>query len=465
MRALFRNRQRCRVSGHFTGSNSGRNPRDDGEYDKSVNRKAGCVPKFNADELQSIREAYHTGRELVDAGLLEDAIAYFDQVLRRLPRRRRDRVYRIEGEKSPPKQPKGVLLLPAVFRDALLAKAFCLNELGRLDDAFALLERAAELDPENPRVYAELGFTFSSQDNLDLAKSAYVHAAELEPDNPAHKCALAHIALLEDRFEDARDLASRALAFDPDSLQALHQLAFAEYRLDNVDAAIITLERALAMAPEDPENVRRLAMVLYEAGRLRQAIVCLDRFLRDDSSDHDLMSLMTELLQQESTAPELIPHAQRLLDRNAKDPTALDLLAWGYYQQGRLAEARDILRQVVQLDPGQPYHHFKLGVILQALGQLQSAMASFLRATVIDQHGEIGTTAMEAISVLDRVQLEQLLARAKADEPFRFQLQREPELTLHQAGYLLSPLGLIMLQTVDFTDEDLGGENESKTIH
>jgi tetratricopeptide (TPR) repeat protein len=423
------------------------------------------LPKFNQDELQSIHEAYTTGRELVDAGLLEDAIAYFDQILRRLPRRRRDRVYRIEGEKSPPKKSKGVLMLPAIFRDALLAKAFCLNELGRLDDAFALLERAAELDPENPRVYAELGFTFSSQDNLDLAKSAYVHADALEPDNPAHKCALAHIALLEDRFDDARALASRALELDPVSVQAMHQLAFAEYRLDNVDAAIAMLERAQAMVPEDPESVRRLAMVLYEAGRLREAIVCLDQFLQGDSSDADLVSLMTELLQQDSTAPELVPHAQRLLARNAQDPTALDLLAWGYYQQGQLADARDILRQVVRLDPDQPYHHFKLGVIYQALGQLQSAMASFLRATSIDQHGEIGTTAMEAINVLDRVQLEQLVARAKMDLPFRYQLQREPELTLHQTGYLLSPLGLIMLQTLDLTDDDFGGENEVKLVH
>lgn len=423
------------------------------------------MPKFNSDELESIREAYHTGRELVDAGMLEDAIAYFDKVLRRLPRRRRDRVYRIEGEKGAPTQTNGVLLLPAIFRDALLAKAFCLNELGRLDDAFALLERAAELDPENPRVYAELGFTFSSQDNLDLAKSAYVHADALDPNNPAHKCALAHIALLEERFEEAHVLATRALELDPDSVQAMHQLAYANYRLGNFDASITMLERAQSLAPEDPENVRRLAMVLYEAGHIREAIVRIDRFLRDHPGDPELLGLMTELLQQDSAAPEIIPHAQRLLARNPQDPTALDLLAWGYYQQGSLEEARDILRQVVQLDPDQPYHHFKLGVIYQALGQLQLAMASFLRAAAIDQRGEIGSTAMEAINVLDRVQLEQLLARAKSDLFFRIQLQRDPELTLHQANYLLSPLGLIMLQTVDFTDEDFGGEGEVKVVH
>lgn len=434
--------------------------------DKFSPRKAGCVPKYNQTELESILAAYHTGRELVDAGLLEDAITYFDQVLRKLPRRRRDRVYRIENEPKKAKSAKDVLWLPAIFRDALLAKAFCLNELGRLDDAFALLERAAELDPENPRVYAELGFTLSSQDNLDLAKTAYVRAVALEPENPAHHCALAHIALMEDRFDEAKALATRALELEPESSQAMHQLAFAEYRLGDFDRAVEILQKACELVPEDAENVRRLAMVLYEAGRLREAITCMDTFVRQQSeADPELLGLMTELLQQDSTAPELVPHARRLLERNPEDPAALDLLAWGAYQQGRLAEARDILRRVVQLDPTQPYHHFKLGVIYQALGDLHAAMASFLRAASAEQQGEVGTMAMEAISVLDRVQLEQLLARAKADVLFRYQLQRDPELTLHQANVLLSPLGLIMLQTVDFSDEEFGHEIDPRTVH
>jgi hypothetical protein len=73
--------------------------------------------------------------------------------------------------------------------------------------------------------------------------------------------------------------------------------------------------------------------------------------------------------------------------------------------------------------------------------------------------------AMEAISVLDRVQLEQLMGRAKADVRFRYQLQHDPELTLHQAGVLLSPLGLIMLQTMDFSDEEFNRELEQRPVH
>lgn len=411
------------------------------------------MPKFSHNELENIKQAYHTGRELADAGMLEDAIQYFDKVLRMLPRRRRDRVYRIEKAAPLLAGAEGVLWLPPVFRDALLAKAFCLNELGRLDDAFVLLQRAVELDPENPQVYAELGFTLSSQDNLALAHSAYECAAELEPNNPAHQRALARLALVEERFEEARDLSLRVLELDATSIHALQHLALAEYRLGNLEKAILALERARALAPADAESVRRLASVLHEAGRIRKAIDCVNEYLLANPLDTDVLGLMTDLLQQDGKAPELIPHAERLLARNPRDIAALDLLAWGYYQQGRLEAARDTLRRLVNLDPEQPYHHFKLGVMYQAMGQLPNAMAAFLRAVAMGQGSDLEAMATEAISVLDQVQIEQLIARARLDSDFRHRLQLEPELTLHHCGVILSPLGFVMLQAFDFGEE------------
>jgi len=79
-------------------------------------------------------------------------------------------------------------------------------------------------------------------------------------------------------------------------------------------------------------------------------------------------------------------------------------------------------------------------------------MASFLRAVTLDTQGSVEAQAVEAINTLDQVQIEQLLARAKNDPRFRYHLQHHSEMTLHQAGYLLSPLGYMMLQAFDFND-------------
>lgn len=423
------------------------------------------MPKYRQDELKTIERAYSIGRELADAGLLEDAITHFDEVLGHLPRRRRDRVYRI-GPAVRRLPGQDVLWLPPVFRDALLAKAYCLNELGHFADAFPLLERAVELDPDNPLVYAEIGFAHGTQENTALARAAYLHAAELEPSNPAHPRALAHLALVSEDFAQARDLALNTLAMEPDSVPSLHQLAYAEYRLGNLEVATRTLQRAVELAPDDQESTLRLAGTLREMGRIRDAITCLHAFIARDPLNPEVLGLMTDLLQQDGTTPELIPHAERLLARNPNDPTAYDLLAWGFYQQGEPRKSLDALRRLVALEPTQPYHHFKLGMLCQSLGHLPLAMASLLRAMALDADGEVGQMAAEAISSLDQVQVEQLLARAELDLGFRHRLRHDPERTLQQSGYLLSPLGFQLLQSLGLgTGAEEPLDRRARTVH
>lgn len=410
------------------------------------------MPKYRQDELEQIHREYKTGRELVDAGMLEDAIRHFDSILGLLPRRRRDRIYRFEGA-LPRRRSDRILWLPTVFRDALLAKVYCLNELGRFTDAYRLLERAMELDPENPQVYAEIGYAHGAQDNLDMARAAYKRAADLEPHNPAHLRAMTHIALLAEDYQEAHALAQRALEIEADSITSLHQLAYAKYRLGNIDGAIRALEHAAELDPTDRESALRLAGTLREAGQVRKAISRLETYLHYSDTDPEALGMMTDLLQQDGTAPELFPHAERLLSRNPHDPHALDLLAWGYYQRGQVREALDVLRRLVRQEPMQPQHHFKLGMIYETLGYLPMAMVSLLRARALDDESEVGQMAVDAVSNLDQVQFEQILARADADLHFRLQLQQEPEQTLLQSGYLLSPAGFQMLQSIDFGRE------------
>lgn len=423
------------------------------------------MPKYRRDDLQNIQQEYLAGRERLEAGALDDAIAHFDSILGRLPRRRRDRVYRIENPVTSLRS-EGVHWLPTIFRDALMAKVYCLNELGRFDDASVLLARAVEIDPENPQVYVEIGFTHGAQANYELARTAYLHARDLEPTNPVHLRALAHIALLGEHFEEAHQWAQKALTLESTSVPALHQLAYAKYRLGNIDGAIRALLFAVELDASDRESVLRLVGTLREAGRFREAIEKLEAFLQLEDTDPEALGLMTDLLQQDGTAPELFSHANRLLARNRRDPNGLDLLAWGYYQNGKTNEALKVLRRLVLLEPMQPHHHFKLGMIYESLGQLPQAMAALLRAALLDEGGDIGQMATEAVTNLDQVQLEQIMARVEVDLSFRSHLQQNPEQTVLQSGFLLSPSGFQMLQSFDISHGSFSGlDTRSRTIH
>lgn len=406
------------------------------------------MPKYRQDELENIQQAYTQGRALADAGSLEDAIRHFDAVIGHLPRRRRDRTYRIASNQAG-RACDDVYWLPPIFRDALLAKAFCLNELGRFRDATVILQRAAELDPENPRVYAELGFTHGSLDNVEEARSAYVMAAELEPENPAHLRALAHLTLVTDDFAGAVAIASRALALDQHSLSALHQVAYGEYRLGHLPQAITALQRAQALAPTDLETSVRLAGILREAGRVREAITCVTQYLQLRQDEPEVLAMLTELLQLEGTPQEIVPHAQHLLALDRLDTSAWDLLAWGHHQQGNVTGAIAALRRLTEIEPNQPFHQFKLGMLLQAQGDLPHAMAAFQRAMTLDDQGEIARIAQDVIQNLDQVQIEHLLASAENDTALQRRLLQDPERVVFEAGFLLSPLGFQMLEALE----------------
>jgi tetratricopeptide (TPR) repeat protein len=424
------------------------------------------MPRYRPEELDHIHQAYVTGCELAKSGSWEDAITCFDEVIGKLPRRRRGMVYRIEHPADRPTANQGVHWLPPVFRDALLAKAFCLNELGRVDDAFVLLERAVELDPENPQVYAEIGFVHGSHDDLVRARLAYETAMSLEPDNPMHLSSLAQIALLEEAFAEAQELALRALGLDPTAIGPLHQLAFAAYRLGHPEAAIEALTRAVELHPDDQESVLRLAGTLRENQRIDQAIALLQTYIERQPQDSQVIGMLVELLQLAGQGDAALPLIENLVAHAPHDVIALDLLAWGYYRQNRLEAAEHTMRRLAALEPYQPAHHFKLGILLQADGKLREAMACFQRASALDVGGDMRQTIGEAIAALDQVQISQIFARCATDDTFRRHLALHHELALHQAGYLLSPFGLQYLQAVDQGDfDDPMPQGYQDTVH
>jgi len=62
---------------------------------------------------------------------------------------------------------------------AHLYRGEALHLLGRIDEALAALERASELDPDNPRVYQTLGMIYDKRRDPEQAARMYKRAAEL----------------------------------------------------------------------------------------------------------------------------------------------------------------------------------------------------------------------------------------------------------------------------------------------
>ena len=100
---------------------------------------------------------------------------------------------------------------------AVLTVGYSLYEQGRFDDALALFEGVALLDPENPYSHAMLGAIHQMQKQFEPALECYSRAIELYPDevNTLTNRGECHLSLghLEQAANDFR----AAISLDPEA--------------------------------------------------------------------------------------------------------------------------------------------------------------------------------------------------------------------------------------------------------
>ncbi|MGB2897537.1 MAG: tetratricopeptide repeat protein [Anaerolineales bacterium] len=147
--------------------------------------------------------------------------------------------------------------LPQVFLALHWLKA------GEEEMAREALFVAAQLDPLNPAIAAQLGEVYAGLGDLATASVAYHHAAELDPKNPAFWLLLARFS---NQYEvDIRSLALPAarnsIVLSTREAAPLAELAYAHFLLGNNILAERLLWRAVAL---DPSN----AQIQYYLGLL-----------------------------------------------------------------------------------------------------------------------------------------------------------------------------------------------------
>ncbi len=174
--------------------------------------------------------------------------------------------------------PKGHLSWP----QAQLGRASALNEMGRVDDAIAVLTSAVQVHPDLPVLHAAIGDALRNEQRFAEATPHYDAAIALyETDRPGQwrEYFLRGITLERRGLWDAAEADFRkALELSPEQPSVLNYLGYSLVeKRQNLDEALDMIKRAVGARPRDGFIRDSLGWVYYRLGRYVDAVEEMER--------------------------------------------------------------------------------------------------------------------------------------------------------------------------------------------
>ena len=260
------------------------------------------------------------------------------------------------------------------------------------DEAARIFQKMLELDPENASLQAKLADLYIKIGKKDEAKNIFLRAAEslyqrgvkdgaaealvrvlnIEPGNVRALQLKAQLAL------DRGDAAQAAHAFEkipdldsrPDALKSLLQ---AYVQLGKIEEVAPCAKKLLSVH-QDISGMKIYADNLLATGKLKEAIGVYQEFAdqliaANGPATVQALDAYISKVKDDPKALEDLNSLFRKAGDNSHAAEIKELLAHACVQQGDLTRARDLYKELYELEPENPLHHQNYKQIQARLGE------------------------------------------------------------------------------------------------
>lgn len=154
----------------------------------------------------------------------------------------------------------------------LAQEAAQLGQFRQYQLALPRAELAAQLLPNDHRVWLLLGRLYLQTGELDSGVTALQQAQSLDSENASVLFALGSAYFQQEDYQAAIEHLQAGLQLAPEDLGALFDLGNAYYKLDRYEEAITQYETAIQLDPEFWPAINNIGLVKYELGDTEEAI-------------------------------------------------------------------------------------------------------------------------------------------------------------------------------------------------
>lgn len=287
--------------------------------------------------------------------------------------------------------------------DALHFMGAVLAETGDLRGGIALMQRSAELMPNNALAFTNLAVLQSRAKQWGAALLSAERAIVINPALPAALKARGDALKALRRFGEAIASYEQALRLSPDGIDILVNLGSLLTERGWPERGKAHLDTALRVSPTNEAALINRALAFKLMGRLDEAIGDLTRCLEINPESPDALCSLATVVWAAGDTRDVIPLLEDALSIRPLFPEALTNLGMAFSELGRMEEARLHLERAIEIAPNVPGFRSNLGYFLTLMGEHAAAMASYDAAVRLapDMHAARFSRGMARLAMGD----------------------------------------------------------------
>jgi tetratricopeptide (TPR) repeat protein len=256
---------------------------------------------------------------------------------------------------------------------------------GNVETALELLQSAVGRDPAFALGHAALGAAYWHlyQNTFEAlwaerAQAAIERAADLDPEDPQVRLSLATVYRGTGRLDEALAQLRAAVAERPESDDAWRELGAALYQQGQHSEAAAAYERAVAIRPAYWQNHYRLGTYHLRRGELEAAIAAYEHALALQPDNPDILSNLGVAWGSAGDSARALQSFERAVQL-APDATLYSNIGRIHYDAGRFEAAAAAIEQAIAMTPLNPLYHRNLGDAYRELGRAEAARDAYWR--------------------------------------------------------------------------------------
>jgi len=258
---------------------------------------------------------------------------------------------------------------------------------GEKKDAYNLLNKALELDPESVYAHYILGYFYYIDNYLKRAEDKMNDVMRLEPGYWQAYKLLGDIYYKDGKYDMAVKAYRRILSSNYDDYVAYNDIAISLMQIERYDQAIIYLKEASRLNPENLDIMYNLASTYRDVGMYEQAVMEYDRLSKRDDAYPNMYNNLAEIYNTRGEKGLAIDayykEIENSVHRLSNDPDPVveqNILAKAYNGVGECEKARGIIMNVIQSSPSYRDAYITLAAIEEREGNFEAAIQALYTA-------------------------------------------------------------------------------------